>query len=150
MNYLIDTNILVRLAEPGDPSNELTLDAVGVLFRQSHKLYVIPQNLYELWVVCTRPTSANGLGKTSAETVAELSNIKSVFSWLDDTPDVFSVWERLVTTTPVLGKKAHDARLVAAMMVHGLTHILTLNARDFRNYPAIQPVTPSDVLTPRP
>lgn len=35
------------------------------------------------------------------------------------------------------GKNAHDARLVAAMVRHGLTHILTFNAQDFSRYRGI-------------
>ena len=44
-------------------------------------------------------------------------NLKGLFLWLDDTPLVYSVWEGLVTGTPILGKNAHDARFVAAMTV---------------------------------
>jgi predicted nucleic acid-binding protein len=148
MNCLVDTNILTRLAEPGHPMHQPALDAVKLLVHQGYKLHVVPQNLYEFWVVCTRPTSVNGLGKTAAEAVAELANIKSLFLWTDDTPAVYGVWERLVASIPVLGKNAHDARLVAAMTVHGLSHLLSFNAKDFRNYPGVTSVTPADVLTP--
>ena len=54
----------------------------------------------------------------------------------------------LVASTPVLGKNAHDARLVAAMTVHGLAHLLTFNAQDFGQYSGMTAVTPADVLTP--
>jgi predicted nucleic acid-binding protein len=148
MNYLIDTNILARLAEPGHTMHQPALDAVKRLTQQRHKLHVVPQNLYEFWVVCTRPTSANGLGKSAPEAVAELTSIKSLFLLAEDTPAVFSAWERLVASIPVLGKNAHDARLVAAMTVHGLSHLLTFNAKDFRSYPNITTATPADVLTP--
>jgi predicted nucleic acid-binding protein len=51
----------------------------------------------------------------------------------------------------VLGKNAHDARLVAAMNVHGVTHLLTFNAADFRRFTTIQVMTPAAVLsTPTP
>jgi predicted nucleic acid-binding protein len=148
MNYLVDTNVLTRLAEPGHPMHQPAVDAVKLLVHQGHKLHVVPQNLYEFWVVCTRPTGVNGLGKTAAEAVAELANIRSLFLWADDTPAVYGVWELLVASIPVLGKNAHDARLVAAMAVHGLSHLLSFNARDFRNYPGVTSVTPAGVLTP--
>jgi hypothetical protein len=61
---------------------------------------------------------------------------------------IYGAWERLVTSTPVVGKNGHDARLVAAMMAHGLAHLLTFNAQDFRPYPGITAVTPTHVLTP--
>ena len=111
------------------------LDAVKRLARQGHTLHLVPQNLYEFWVVCTRPTNVNGLGKTAPAAAAELDSIKSLFLLAEDTPAVFSAWERLVTSIPVLGKNAHDARLVAAMTVHGLSHLLTFNDKDFQSYP---------------
>jgi predicted nucleic acid-binding protein len=148
MNYLVDTNILTRLAEPGHAMHQPVRDAVTLLVRQGHKLHIVPQNLYEFWVVCTRPTYVNGLGKTAAEAVAELANLKALFLWFDETPAVYGIWEHLVASTPVTGKKAHDARLVAAMTVHGLTHLLTYNTQDFRQYSGITAVSPADVLTP--
>ncbi len=148
MNYLIDTNILTRLAEPGHPLHQPALDSVKCLVAEGHKLHIVPQNIYEFWVVCTRPTSVNGLGKTAAEAATELASLKALFLWLDETQAMYGVWENLVISTPVVGKNGHDARLVAAMMVHGLTHLLTFNAQDFRQYPGITAVTPSDVLTP--
>jgi hypothetical protein len=45
----------------------------------------------------------------------------------------------------VLGKTAHDARIVAAMQRHQLSHILTFNVEDFRRYPAIQVLNPHAV-----
>jgi predicted nucleic acid-binding protein len=148
MNYLVDTNILTRLAEPGHSMHQAALDAVLSLARQGHKLHIVPQNLYEFWVVCTRPLNVNGLGKTAAEAVIELANIKTLFQWLDETPAMYAIWEQLVASIPIVGKNGHDARFVAAMMVYGLTHFLTFNTQDFRQYPGIIAVSPADVLTP--
>jgi hypothetical protein len=66
----------------------------------------------------------------------------------DDTPPVYGMWEHLVSSIPIIGKNGHDARFVAAMTVHGLTHLLTFNTQDFWLYPGITVVTPADVLTP--
>ena len=148
MKYLVDTNILSRLAEPGHPMHQPALDAVKRLVSEGQKLHIVPQNLYEFWVVCTRPTSVNGLGKTAAEAAADLASLKTLFRRLDETATIYDVWETLVTSIPVVGKNGHDARLVAAMKVHGLTHLLTFNVQDFRQYPGITAVTPADVLTP--
>jgi hypothetical protein len=41
----------------------------------------------------------------------------------------FGVWEGLVTGTSDVDENGHDARLVAAMTVPGLTHLLTFNAQ---------------------
>ena len=42
--------------------------------------------------------------------------------------------------------KSQDAHLVAAMHVHGVSHLLTLNDRDFTRYPGITIVHPRSIL----
>jgi predicted nucleic acid-binding protein len=150
MRILLDTNILTRLVEPGHARHREALDATRTLGLQGHTLCIVPQNLYEFWVVATRPTSGNGLGKTAAETATELAGLKSLFTLLDDTPALYPEWERLVATHAVIGKTAHDARLVAAMLVHGITHLLTFNDADFRRYTGVTVLTPAQVLATPP
>lgn len=53
---------------------------------------------------------------------------------LPDSPAIYPQWRQFVTTFNVSGVQVHDARLVAAMNVHGVTHILTLNTTDFVRY----------------
>jgi predicted nucleic acid-binding protein len=98
-------------------------------------------------VVCTRPIAVNGLGKNMNESAAELTHLKGLFTLLDDTPALFPTWEKLVTTNNILGKNAHDARLVAAMLVHNITHLLTFNDSDFRRFSGITVLTPGVVLS---
>jgi predicted nucleic acid-binding protein len=40
----------------------------------------------------------------------------------------------------------HDARLVAAMLAHGVPQLLTLNDRDFARYAGISVVHPRDLV----
>jgi predicted nucleic acid-binding protein len=61
---------------------------------------------------------------------------------LPDGPPVYAAWRDLVAAHSVSGKQVHDARLVAAMMVHGVTHLLTLNTADFTRYREITAVHP--------
>ena len=44
------------------------------------------------------------------------------------------------------GKNAHDAHLVAAMMVHGIAQILTFNIADFQRYQSVTVLEPRQVL----
>lgn len=148
MNVLVDTNILNRLAEPGHSMYAAAFAATGALRTQGHTLCVVPQNLYEFWVVCTRPLANNGLGMSAVDASTAVANVRSVFTFLDDTPAIYPAWEQLVTTHAVVGKNAHDARLVAAMVVHGVTHLLTFNDADFRRFTAITVLTPAAVLAP--
>jgi predicted nucleic acid-binding protein len=47
------------------------------------------------------------------------------------------------------GKQVHDTRLVAAMIVHRVTHLLTLDAGDFLRFPEITVVHPQALVEVR-
>jgi predicted nucleic acid-binding protein len=145
MNVLIDTNILGRMAEPGHPHHQPALDATAALSQQGHALCLVPQVLYEFWVTATRPTAANGLGLSATEAAAELGRLKGLFTIMPDNAAIYSEWERLVILHQVTGKNAHDARIVAAMVVHGLTHLLTFNTADFARFPGVTALDPASV-----
>jgi predicted nucleic acid-binding protein len=65
----------------------------------------------------------------------------SVFR-LPDSDVVYPEWRRLVAAHAVGGKTTHDARLVAAMVVYGVKHILTFNVDDFARYTGIEVLHP--------
>jgi predicted nucleic acid-binding protein len=48
----------------------------------------------------------------------------------------------LLITHGVSGVQVHDARLVAAMHVYGVKHILTFNGKDFARYTDVEAVHP--------
>ena len=64
---------------------------------------------------------------------------------LPDNEAIYHQWRQLVVTYAVTGVKVHDARLAAAMRVHGVTHLLTLNTSDFERYPGISAVHPGSL-----
>lgn len=83
---------------------------------------------------------------SAAEAEAELTALKRLFRFLQDERAIYPEWERLVTSLDVKGKKTHDARLVAAMTRHGVTHLLTFNVVDFRRYSSIAILPPGEVV----
>ena len=141
---LIDTSTLLRTLQPSHPQRETARAAIKVLTARGRDLHIVPQNLVELWVVATRPVAQNGLGLSTAEAATELMRLKSMFPLLPDTPAIYPVWERLVIQYRVSGKPAHDARLIAAMQVHGLTTILTFDRTGFSRYAGIEVLHPAD------
>ena len=145
MSYLIDTNVLVRIVQPTNPHQGDANRALRSLRRRAESLIVIAQNLIEFWAVATRPAIHNGLGLTVDQTAMQITNLKSLFTLLPDTPEIFSEWERIVLQYRVSGKQAHDARLVAAMSVHNLTHLLTFNTNDFKRFTTITAVDPQSL-----
>ncbi len=150
MTVLLDSNILTRLAQHTHPLHAAARDAVAALRLGGDTLLIVPQNLYEFWVVATRPITANGLGFTAPQADAELARLEALFPLLPETPAVCTEWRRPVVAHSVLGKRAHDARLVAAMLVHGLARLLTFNVADFVRCPGITVLDPNAIATPPP
>jgi predicted nucleic acid-binding protein len=74
--------------------------------------------------------------------------LKRLFTLLPDRPTLLTEWEGLVGTYQCIGKVAHDARLVAAMRTHGVTHLLTFNGADFARYPGLTVLDPAIVTQP--
>src|SRR5437588_12035420 len=105
MSYLIDTNVLVRLAQPKNPDQREARRALRVLRRRPDFLGIIPQNLIEFWAVATRPASSNGLDLTPNETARQMGKLKALFTLLPDSSDIFSEWEGLVLQHQVLGNR---------------------------------------------
>jgi len=137
MAILLDTNILLRLAQPHHPNASVAGRALRALRTSNQALHITQQNLVEFWAVTTRPVDANGLGLTVVQAATEVSALKRLFDLLPELP-LQDEWERLVTHYRVSGRNVHDARLVAAMVVHGIDSILTFNAQDFVRYTEIR------------
>ena len=146
MSYLVDTNVLLRSVQKSHPMQSDAVRAINLLLRNPEAVSVIPQNLIEFWAVATGPEANNGLGLSVDETARQVASFKSVFMLLPDTNGIFEEWERLVAQHQVLGKQVYDARLVAAMCVHNLTHLLTFNTGDFKRFTAITAVSPESVI----
>ncbi|MBS1794304.1 MAG: type II toxin-antitoxin system VapC family toxin [Acidobacteria bacterium] len=145
MDYLADTNIILRLAEPAHPMHDAALKAVAKLFSDGQNICLLPQNLIEFWNVATRPADKNGFGWTANQTDAEVTVLESTFTILPDTPAIYTEWRRLVADHSVLGKQVHDTRIVAAMNVYQITRLLTFNAADFRRFSNIVLINPTTV-----
>jgi predicted nucleic acid-binding protein len=148
MNILADTNLLTRSVQPNSQHFGAATTAILELKRRGGRLCVVPQIVYEFWAVCTRPPGENGLGMTVAAAGVEQSRVLSLFALLEDTPAVFPEWRRLVVAHDVKGKNSHDARIVAAMNVHGVSTLLTFNGTDFRRYPGISVLDPQFIPAP--
>ena len=149
MKLLMDRNILLRLQDAGHAMHNRAQEAVDRLDSDGHEGVIVPQVLYEYWVVATRPAAVNGLGMDLPSVEASLSKWLSVFRLLRDERGIFGFWRELVTNHQVQGKNAHDARLVAAMQRHGLVNLLTYNKPDFSRFAGINIYSPEDVISGR-
>jgi predicted nucleic acid-binding protein len=144
--YLVDTNILLRSSDPASSSHVPAVAAVSKLLERGDQVVMTAQNLVEFWAVATRSRDENGLGWTIQEARARVDQLLGLFPLLAETPAIFTTWLQLVSEHEVRGKRVHDARLVAAMQAHGISHLLTLNPGDFRRFLGIEIVHPDNLL----
>lgn len=146
IDYLVDTNVLIQWSSSLAARYSAARAALKRLRRDNHRLFVTPQNLIEFWNVATRPANKNGLGSSSLAAVRVLRMLERFFILLPDTPQIYPEWRRIVMEHQVLGAQVHDAHLVAAMRVHGVSRILTFNGKDFARYAneGIVAIAPND------
>lgn len=145
-SYLLDTNVVMRFCNPNDAQHQIATNAISHLLDQADECWLVAQVIVEFWVVATRPVEVNGLGWTIAQTRTTIDQLLDRFPLLEESPQIFSHWLNLVTTNQVMGKRTHDARLVAAMLAHGITYILTFNSSDFAGIASITTVHPQELL----
>lgn len=147
MAYLCDTNIFLRLAKKNDPARQVVLDALRELRVRKEELCYTSQVLGEFWNVCTRPASARGgLGLSCAETERKARLIERHFHFLPDSLLTHQEWRRLIVAHSVVGVQVHDARLVASMNAHRITHLLTFNGDDFQRFQGIMIINPAEFV----
>ena len=143
MPVLLDTGILLRLPNREDVLHHQVWTAVRGLRSAGERLVTTLQSMSEFWNVCTRPASSRGgLGLTSTEAHRRLRIIERSIPVLPEPPGLYARWREVVLTHRVLGVQVHDAKLAAAMSLHGITQLLTMNGRDFVRYPNIRLLSP--------
>lgn len=145
MACLIDTGILLRAFDAACPEYRTIRRALHTLWARQERLIVGLQNLAEFWNVSTRPIDKNGYGLSLERVAKRLARIEQVCDVVTEDNDSFDVWKGLLVAYSVSGVAVHDARLASVMLSHGISTIITLNARDFRRYNGITAIEPSDV-----
>jgi predicted nucleic acid-binding protein len=148
MPYLLDTSVLVRLANSTDAQHPIAAQAVLELHRRGEILHVTPQVMIEFRSAATRPKSANGAGLSIVDTESHAAMFEAKFPLLPEVASIFPTWKALVSSTGIIGKQVHDARLVAVCHVHAVSHLLTFNVAHFARMTTHGPgVTVADPAT---
>ena len=139
MAFLVDTSILVRLANTTDAQHPIAARAVLELHRRNELLHLTPQVLIEFRNVATRAKALNGAGLAIVDAEAHATTFETTFPLLPETPDIFAKWKALVGALGVIGKQVHDARLVAVCHANSITHLLTFNVTHFLRMATFSP-----------
>lgn len=146
MKVLLDTSVVIRFCQTEDAKHHLVLDAVTRLSELGYLSCIVPQVIYELWSVATRPIDANGLGWSTDDAKAEVEELERRFVFMRDERTIYANWIKLVSRLGIGGRDSHDARLVAAMERHSIEHLMTLDQNDFNRFDHKVVWFPEDVL----
>lgn len=146
MRVLVDTNVLLRSAQPNHSLCAQATRAVSNLIRQNGVVFFCSQTIAEFWNVATRPLDQNGLGLSNEDVLREVVSIETLLTLLPDTPAIYDAWKKIVSDYKVQGVKVYDARLVATMKIYAIESLLTFNAADFKRYKGMMALDPSSVL----
>lgn len=146
MDFLLDSNGFLRLADKNSPQRQVVLSAIRKLRANNDIICYTPQVLAEFWNVCTRPTTARGGFGLSVEQTARKANlIAKHFRLFPDNLTTFNEWRKLVANYRIIGVQVHDAKLVASMITHNIQTLITFNEKDFKRFPMITVVNPKDI-----
>jgi predicted nucleic acid-binding protein len=80
---------------------------------------------------------------SKAEALADVAGFATHFELLEDGPEVGKRLMELCRLVPIAGRLVHDANIVATMLAHRESRLLTMNRSDFRRFrPRIEIVEP--------
>jgi predicted nucleic acid-binding protein len=134
-DYLADSNVWLRLADPAHAMFAVADNALAVIESDLGEVFLTPQVVSEYWrVVTSQGSQRGGYGWDAARADLAVQRLEHTYTLLPDGPAVYGHWRQIVLAAGVTGASVFDARLVAVMLAHGLTHLLTFNDDDFRRY----------------
>ena len=127
---LLDTSILLEASNRARKHHRASLRIL-----ETHPNLVFPaQVAREFLVVATRPPEVNGLGLESTQALESLNGFRARVRMLPEERPLLPTLLKLVREHGLIGKRIHDANLVAAAIVHKIPEILTINLPDFRPF----------------
>lgn len=140
---LVDTNVLL---EATDERRRHHAEAVTLL-ESSRSLTVSSQVVREYLAVATRPVTANGLGMSMVDALANVREFRRGLRLLPEERPVLSTFLGLLERAPCTGSRVHDAHIVATALAHRVGTIVSLNPNDFTAFESeVAVLTPEQAL----
>ena len=129
----VDTNVFVNSRIPDAPDHDAARARLEQALRGREPLRISRQIVREYLAVVTRPqTWAAGI--TREDAMDDARRLLDSFEILEDGPVVSEALIALCREVAVGGAQIHDANIVATMLAHGESRLLTFNVSDFRRY----------------
>jgi predicted nucleic acid-binding protein len=138
----VDTNVLVQARFTSAPSRSEARRALAGLIGGRRRPRISRQVMREYLAVVTRPQIWMKQ-LPLADAPADVQTFERNFVILEDGAVVTEKLILLGGHVSFAGRQVHDANIVATMLAHGETRLLTCNASDFARFrPMIDPHVP--------
>ncbi len=141
----LDTNILLSVTDTGRPAYLSASSVFAILPDRGIHLALSGQIIREYLSVSTRSVDHNGLGLSVEDALYNITEFRSLTTFLDETREVTDELLRLISDSEIQGKRIHDANIVATMQSHGVGHLITLNIKDFLDLGSIEVHSPDQL-----
>lgn len=129
----VDTNVLIYSTRPSSSFHRRAIAALAKAARRERRLVLSRQVMREYLAVVTRPGGGSE-PIAMAEALADVERFAAAFEVLEDGPEVGARLAELCRSVVLGGRQVHDANIVATMLAHGETRLLTANRGDFRRF----------------
>lgn len=130
----IDTNALVYADQAHSKFHQPARAALGRLEQEDAELWISRQVLREYLATVTRPGPTGVPAMTRAAAADAVDGFVGAYRIAEDGPQTTARLLDLVRAVPIGGKQVHDANIVATMLAHGITRLLTFNVADFQRF----------------
>jgi predicted nucleic acid-binding protein len=137
----IDTNVLIYATRRTASEHAAAQAALARLEGEGRSLWISLQILREYLAAVTRPqVTSPALSMETA--IADVRRFRQVFHVAEDRPVVLDRLLTLLGAHYGAGRQVHDTNIVATMLEHGISRLLTFNAADFRRFARIIELEP--------
>ena len=129
----VDTNVLVYARVLEAPNHEAARARLERAIAGPDPVHISRQVMREYLAVMTRPQTW-AAAMTREQVLGDVERLEASFHVLEDGPAVTDSLVALCRDVAVGGRQVHDANIVATMLTHGESRLLTFNTADFRRY----------------
>lgn len=134
----VDTNVLIYASRPRAELHATARAALDGCRLERRPVRISAQIIREYLAASTRP-QPTAPALTMEAAIADVRTFRGAFNVAEDGPKILERLLALLAAVPTAGRQVHDANIVATMLAHGVTKLLTFNAGDFRRFvPAIE------------
>ena len=129
----VDTNILVYANTVSAPEHLTAQNQLQALIAGGVELWTSRQVLREYMATLTRVQTFTRPVPPAAIEI-DIHRFEDQYEVAEDGPNVTVYLLKLLNTVAIGGKQIHDANIVATMLAHNLTRLITDNAADFHRF----------------